>query len=661
MTTYTLSGVVLGPSGALNGSQVTAYASTLFSGAVPTVGTAAPSGGVVGTTVFGPVTTGTNFGGPGQWEITGVTGGIDYYILVSYPTGATGATNYWTYDDSLLFSSGVTTFSGDATGLLPSTATSGAVTLSGTLNVANGGTGVTTSTGTGSTVRDTSPTLVTPALGAATATSLAATGEVSGTDLKATGITGATAGNTRLVGSTTAGAPASGTFAVGDVVVDQTGTLWICTTAGTVGSGCIFTNEVSQSLVNRSATAQAGTGEFTIYGTGGASGKTITLPANPVNGALYQIKNLSPYTVNILGGTQSISVSGTIYSASTPYTIPTNAAYTFAWNGGVWYCIITTDINKMGGLPLAVAGGGTGLTTATAANNAIYSTSSSALTAGTLPVLAGGTGVTSSTGSGNNVLSTSPTLTTPTLSGNTTAGTINSTTIPSSATLLTTTTGVTTFAGGTTGLTPASATSGAISLAGTLAVANGGTGNVVGQTPAQQAIAYGTVAETLPRYLVSASQTPNSSIFRTTAVYLTAGQVVSSITVMTDTTAGASLSNQWAGLFTLSGTTLTLVAASAGQTLFSMAAQQAFTYNIATIASGASTTYTVPTSGLYYVGSCISGTTPPSLASGPSMKVAAYSSVPYPALTATGSALPVAIGTTYTTAASSQFIYYALN
>jgi hypothetical protein len=35
---------------------------------------------------------------------------------------------------------------------------------------------------------------------------------------------------------------------------------------------------------------------------------------------------------------------------------------------------------------------------------------------------------------------------------------------------------VSTFAGGTTGLTPASATSGAISLAGTLAVANGGTG-----------------------------------------------------------------------------------------------------------------------------------------------------------------------------------------
>ena len=41
---------------------------------------------------------------------------------------------------------------------------------------------------------------------------------------------------------------------------------------------------------------------------------------------------------------------------------------------------------------------------------------------------------------------------------------------------LTASTGVTTFNGGTTGLTPASATSGAITLAGTLAVANGGTG-----------------------------------------------------------------------------------------------------------------------------------------------------------------------------------------
>jgi hypothetical protein len=47
--------------------------------------------------------------------------------------------------------------------------------VNGTLPVANGGTGVTTSTGSGSVVLSTSPTLVTPVLGAATATSLTLT------------------------------------------------------------------------------------------------------------------------------------------------------------------------------------------------------------------------------------------------------------------------------------------------------------------------------------------------------------------------------------------------------------------------------------------------------------------------------------------------------
>jgi hypothetical protein len=53
---------------------------------------------------------------------------------------------------------GVSSFSGGSTGLLPSSATTGAVSLSGTLAVANGGTGVTTSTGTGSVVLSITPT-----------------------------------------------------------------------------------------------------------------------------------------------------------------------------------------------------------------------------------------------------------------------------------------------------------------------------------------------------------------------------------------------------------------------------------------------------------------------------------------------------------------------
>ena len=68
-------------------------------------------------------------------------------------------------------------------------------------------------------------------------------------------------------------------------------------------------------------------------------------------------------------GTNSLSLGSTVITGGT-------------WNGGT----------------IAAGYGGTGLTGFSAANNAIYSTSSSSLTAGTLPVPAGGTGATTLTG-----------------------------------------------------------------------------------------------------------------------------------------------------------------------------------------------------------------------------------------------------------------------
>ena len=89
----------------------------------------------------------------------------------------------------------------------------------------------------------------------------------------ASGLTGATAAS-RYVGATTGGAPTSGTFNVGDFCVDQTGAFWICTTAGTIGSGCVFTEVYpGTGLTNPMTTA----GD-TIYGT--SSGTPARLPGS---------------------------------------------------------------------------------------------------------------------------------------------------------------------------------------------------------------------------------------------------------------------------------------------------------------------------------------------------------------------------------------------
>lgn len=49
------------------------------------------------------------------------------------------------------------------------------------------------------------------------------------------GLTGATAA-TRYVGATASGAPATGTFSVGDFSIDRTGAVYVCTVAGSPGT-----------------------------------------------------------------------------------------------------------------------------------------------------------------------------------------------------------------------------------------------------------------------------------------------------------------------------------------------------------------------------------------------------------------------------------------
>jgi hypothetical protein len=122
-------------------------------------------GRVTSATTAGVSTTITLAAGSGSGSVAG--GGT---LTIGGSTGLTTSVSGSTYT---LTNSGVTSFVTSLGGLTPNTTTTGAITLAGTLAVANGGTGVTTSTGSGNNVLSTSPTLVTPALGTPSSGNLA--------------------------------------------------------------------------------------------------------------------------------------------------------------------------------------------------------------------------------------------------------------------------------------------------------------------------------------------------------------------------------------------------------------------------------------------------------------------------------------------------------
>jgi hypothetical protein len=197
---------------------------------------------------------------------------------------------------------------------------------------------------------------------------------------------------------------------------------------------------------------------------------------------------------------------------------------------------LTPSTNTTGAVTLAgtlgVASGGTGQTTQQAALNAISGTQTSGyhfrsdgtnvslqplsladVTAGTLGVVYGGTGATTQAAAltslgAQSALTTSAPLAIDKggtgqitytdgqlLVGNTATGGLSKATITAGSNVTVTNgngtitiastggaAGVSSFSAGTTGLTPNTATTGAVSLAGTLAIANGGTGQTTAQT-----------------------------------------------------------------------------------------------------------------------------------------------------------------------------------
>ena len=222
-----------------------------------------------------------------------------------------------------------------------------------TIGVAYGGTGVTTSSGANSVVlRDADQNITVNRVNQANTNTTAAGGT--------TALTTASSYIQSLVG--TGG---------------QTYTLPDATTL-TTGVAFVFNNLATGTLtIQDYAAATIGT-----IPSGGAG--AVFLTANPTVGGTWDLHAYLPEGVTF--GTNSFNLGSAVITGGT-------------WNGGT----------------IGTAYGGTGLTTFSAANYALYSTSSSALTAGTLPTAAGGTALTSFTSGGALYATSTSALTTGTL------------------------------------------------------------------------------------------------------------------------------------------------------------------------------------------------------------------------------------------------------
>lgn len=162
----------------------------------------------------------------------------------------------------------------------------------------------------------------------------------------------------------------------------------------------------------------------------------------------------------------------------------------------------------------------------------------------------------------------------------------------------------------------------------------------------------GVFAQSMPDSLASSSLTSTAGTVFLTAQYFTAGQVLTHLNFVTAVTAASTPTNQWAVVASFKSSPLCLAIGTDGLTT-AIAADTVISLPIA---------YTIPTSGLYYVGHCIAGTTGPTIAAAPTLSahgrgnVAPFTSGPGD----TGKTTPYTVGAAVAkpTVAAAEPLYY---
>jgi len=161
--------------------------------------------------------------------------------------------------------------------------------------------------------------------GTTTAAAITSSAEIGATDFAPTGLTGATLAS-RYVGAVSGAPPTSGTFAVGDFVIDRLGTIWVCGTAGTPGTWLrVAPGGIQAAAISTSSngTATSGTTETldTVLGTyqfTALAGRRYQVQMNGLIGN-SDTANIE-YTINIRdSGSASTPTSSSTLVASTQW------------------------------------------------------------------------------------------------------------------------------------------------------------------------------------------------------------------------------------------------------------------------------------------------------------------------------------------------------
>ena len=253
----------------------------------------------------------------------------DSQVFEGYANGA------W---NSFSLAGGVSTFSAGSTGLTPSAASSGAVTLGGVLNVANGGTGANTLTGyvkgTGTTAMTASATIPN--------TDVSGLGTMSTQNASAVAITGGTASGLTITSSTInstpigAGTAAAGTFTS---VTMTSGTIANAPTNNTDIVNKEYADAIASGInFHQSCRLATTTALAANTYNNGASGVGATLTAN-ANGALSVDGVAVAATNRILVKNEATQANNGVYtvtqagSAGAPYILTRASDFDTAGSG----------------------------------------------------------------------------------------------------------------------------------------------------------------------------------------------------------------------------------------------------------------------------------------------------------------------------------------